>query len=75
MFLTRPSYAEPRSSNTMRSEEVDSFEKKTVKAPILKTYKLSTTQGPLIGPNMTLGRAPQDRGAYQNHIILGRVLD
>ena len=49
--------------------------KKAVKAPVLKTYKLSTAQGPLISPSMTQGRAAQDRGACHNHIILGCVLD
>ena len=66
-LLTQPSYAEPRSSNTVRPEEEeeedDSFEK-AAKAPILKTYKLPTTQGPLISQSITsrvgpLGQDPR----------------
>ena len=57
-FLTRSSPAEPPYSNIVTlEEEEDSFEK-AVKAPILKTLKLPTIQGPFISHCITPGMGP-----------------
>ena len=62
----RPSYAMPRSSNAMRPEEEDSFEK----APILKIFKLPTTQGPLISCSITSRVEPLGQDPRGQDLIL-----
>ena len=49
---------ELRTSNSVTPEEEDSFEK-AIKAPILKNYKLPTTQGLLISLAWLSARDPQ----------------